>query len=103
MFTITSNPFAELTQDLSCQQPYTEQFQTSTPKPDIKQGYDNYYEHKESSSSSCWTVIFVIFLLFSGIGLIAWLYFKYQEKEEERKRLEEEQKKLVEIKKEITS
>jgi heme/copper-type cytochrome/quinol oxidase subunit 2 len=101
MFTISSNPFAEMTQGLSGQHHLEEVKPIQNAY--LRQDYNDHYEYKESSSSSWWTVIFVIFLLFSGIGLIVWLYFKYQEKEEERKRLEEEQKKLVENKKEITS
>lgn len=105
MFTITSNPFAEMTQGLSGQ-PQTEQLQTIVHEPVIRKNYDydDEYEYKKSSSSGWWTVVIVLLFLLSGIGLFFWLYSNYQEKnEEERKKLEEEQKKLAETKKEITS
>lgn len=93
MFTITSNPFAEMTQGLSVQ-PHIEEV-----RPVVQNSFDNQYhqptyKHKESSSSGWWTAILVILLLLSGVGLFMWWYSNHQEKkEEERKRLEEEQKK----------
>jgi flagellar basal body-associated protein FliL len=98
MFTVTSNPFAEMTQGLSGQQ------NTEHVQPVIRKEYDDHFEYKKSSSSGWWTVIFIVLLLLSGIGLFFWLYSIYQnKKEEERKKLEEEQKKLAEKQKEITS
>jgi hypothetical protein len=95
MFTITSNPFAEMTQGLAGQH-YIEEIKPIVENSFIKQDYNDHYEYKESSSSGWWTVIFLVLLLLSGIGLFFWLYSNYQEKkEEEMEKLEEEQKKLI--------
>jgi nitric oxide reductase large subunit len=107
MFIITSNPFAEITQGLSGQQP-TEHERPFVHEPIFNKAedYNNdfYYKPKKNSSSNGWKVVLIVIILFSGIGLFLWLYSKYQEKkeEEERKRLEEEQNKLAESQKEIT-
>jgi nitric oxide reductase large subunit len=100
MFTVTSNPFAEMTQGLSGQQ-YTEQERPFVHEPVFSKSddYNNdyYYKPKKSSSSNGWKVVLVVIVIFSGIGLFLWLYSNYQnKKEEERKKLEEEKKKLLE-------
>ncbi len=102
MFTVTSNPFAEMTQGLSGQ---PEPAQTVVHQPIIKKEYDDHYEYKKSSSSNWWWVILIILILLSGVGLFLWLYSIYQKnkEEEERSKLEEEKKKLAENQKEITS
>lgn len=104
MFTITSNPFAEMTQGLSGQT-YTEQVESSVHKPNIENDDDDHeYEYRRSSSSGWWKVVLILIILLSGVGLFLWFYSNYQiKKEEERVQLDEEQKKLTVKQKEITS
>jgi hypothetical protein len=94
MFTVTSNPFAEMTQGLSGL-PRSSSSSLSLQSPPIQPDY-NYYHKPKESSNGCWKVILGILGLLAGIGLIIWAYLKKIAKQEEQKKLEEEKRKKLE-------
>ena len=95
MFTITSNPFAEMTQGLS-NLPRSSSSSLSLQSPPIQPDYNYYYKPKENSSGG-WKIVLVILGLLSAIGLAFWLIIRKIIKDDKKKKLkEEEQKRLKE-------
>jgi uncharacterized protein HemX len=94
MFTVTSNPFAEMTQGLSGM-PRSSSSSLSLQSPAIQSDYNHYHKPKESSNG-WWKVILGILALLAGICVCLWLYIQKIAKNEEKKKLEEEKQKRLE-------
>jgi hypothetical protein len=94
MFTVTSNPFAEMTQGLSSL-PRSSSSSLSLQSPAIQPDY-NYYHKPKENSNGCWKVVLGILGLLSAVGLAFWLIIQKIAKDDEKKELEEEKKKLEE-------
>jgi hypothetical protein len=94
MITITSNPFAEMTQGLSSL-PRSSSSSLSLQSPPIQPDY-NYYHKPKESSNGCWKVVLGILGLLSAVGLIFWAMLRKIAKDDEKKKLEEEEKKRLE-------
>jgi hypothetical protein len=94
MFTVTSNPFAEMTQGLSGL-PRSSSSSLSLQSPAIQPDYSYYHKPKESSNG-CWKVVLGIFALLSAVGLAFWLIIQKIAKDDEKKKLKEEEKKKLE-------
>ncbi len=102
MFTVTSNPFAKMTQGLSGQPQEGQQVvSTNITTALIEYETDDQYKYEKNHSSNWGTVTFLVLIFFSSIGLGIWIYLKYQ-KEEELKKIEEENKKNIEKQTKIT-
>ena len=95
MFTVTSNPFAEMTQGLSGL-PRISSSSLSLQSSPIQPDYD-YYQKPKESSNGCWKVILGILGLLSAVGLAFWLIIQKIAKDDDRKKeLEEARKKKLE-------
>jgi hypothetical protein len=94
MFTVTSHPFAEMTQGLSGL-PRSSSSSLSLQSPPIQPDYNYYYKPKESSNG-WWKVILGILGLLSAVGLAFWLIIQKIAKDDKKKELEEEEKKKLE-------
>jgi hypothetical protein len=94
MFTVTSNPFAEMTQGLSGL-PRSSSSSLSLQSPPIQPDY-NYYHKPKESSNGCWKVVLVILGLLFAVGLAFWLIIQKIAKDDKKKELEEEEKKKLE-------
>jgi hypothetical protein len=90
MFTVTSNPFAEMTQGLSGL-PRSSSSSLSLQSPPIQPDY-NYHHKPKESPNGCWKVVLGILGLLAGIGLAFWLIIQKIAKDDEKKKLEEEEK-----------
>ncbi len=89
MFTITANPFAEMTQGLSSL-PRTSS-SSVLQSPPIEPDY-NYYHKPKERSNSCWKVVLVVLGLLSAFGLLLWVTIQEIAKNDKKKKLEEEKK-----------
>lgn len=101
MFTVTSHPFAEMTQGLSgMQRSSSSSLELNSPM--VQPAYSHYHQLPKEKSSNWWKIVLGVVALLSAIGIWFWVSEKDKEKakneaeKKEQKRLEEERLKALE-------